>query len=220
MKIKACIFDLDGTLLNTLSTITHYVNAAHARVNARQITEKECRALVGKGARNLLVRSLASVGASVSDFEAFFADYNADYNAAPDYLTEPYAGILEVVEKIACSGMRIAVLSNKPEGAVRPLVKKIFGDRIPIVAGGRSGVPLKPNPLAVAPILEALGVDASETAFIGDSGEDMETAKNYGAGLSVGVLWGYRDEEELSEKGADFLAKTPTDILAALGISG
>ncbi len=218
MKIKACIFDLDGTLLNTLGTITHYLNRALASVCGSQVSEQECRRMVGKGARNLLARALEAVGASVSDFEAFFSAYDANYNAAPDYLTEPYAGIPEVVEKIARAGVRIAVLSNKPEGAVRPLVEKFFGDRIPIVAGGKAGVPLKPNPAAVVPILEALGVDASETAFIGDSGEDIETAKNYGAGLSVGVLWGYRDEAELCERGADFLAKAPADILAALEI--
>ncbi len=219
MEIKACIFDLDGTLLNTLSTITYYVNAALAGVGAAPITEKKCRTLVGKGARNLLLRALQETGSSVSDFEAFFSDYDAHYNAAPDYLTSPYAGITEVVEQIASVGMRVAVLSNKPEGAVRPLVEKFFGDRISVVAGGRAGVPLKPNPAAVAPILAELGVSAEQTAFIGDSGEDIETAKNYGAALSIGVLWGYRDESELSERGADALARTPTDILTALGLS-
>ena len=219
MEIKACIFDLDGTLLNTLSTITYYVNSALARAGAVPITEEKCREMVGKGARNLLSRAIAETGAQVMDFEDFFASYNLEYNAAPDYLTAPYAGIAEVIEKISAAGIRIAVLSNKPEGAVRPLAEKFFGNRVSIVAGAKPGVPLKPDPAAVAPILSMLGVCAEQTAFIGDSGEDMQTAKKYGAGCAIGVLWGYRNEKELSSQGADFLAKTPADILAALGIS-
>jgi phosphoglycolate phosphatase len=219
MEIKACIFDLDGTLLNTLSTITYYVNAALAREGAPAIAEEKCREMIGKGARNLLSRALASVGASVSDFEGFFCAYDAHYNGAPDYLTAPYEGILEMIEKIRGAGMRIAVLSNKPEGAVRPLVEKFFGDRVSFVAGGKKGVPLKPDPAAVFPLLSELALRADQTVFIGDSGEDILTAKNYGAGCSIGVLWGYRDEKELAERGADFLAKTPKDILKALGIS-
>lgn len=218
MEIKACIFDLDGTLLNTLTTITYYVNAALDREGASPISEQTCRTLVGKGARNLLSRALAAVGKEVSDFEAFFSGYDAHYNSAPDYLTAPYDGIPEVVERIRRAGLRIAVLSNKPEGAVRPLVKKFFGDHISVIAGGRANVPLKPDPAAVAPVLAALGVSAEQTAFIGDSGEDIKTAKNYGAGLSIGVLWGYRDREELFAEGADALASTPADILSALGI--
>ncbi len=216
MKIKACIFDLDGTLLNTLSTITYYVNSALAREGASPITEEKCRELVGKGARSLLTRALAETGAAVADFEALFSAYNSEYNKAPDYLTAPYAGIPEVIKKISEAGYRIAVLSNKPEGAVRPLVEKFFGNRVSIVAGAREGVPLKPDSAAVAPILSALGICAEQTAFIGDSGEDMQTAKNYGAGCAIGVLWGYRNEKELSSQGADFLAKTPFDILTAL----
>jgi phosphoglycolate phosphatase len=216
MEIKACIFDLDGTLLNTLTTITYYVNVALSRVGARRVTEEECRVMVGKGARNLLERSLALVGREVADFEAFFAAYDAEYNAAPAYLTEPYEGIIALIEALRKSGMRLAVLSNKPEGAVRPLVERFFGDKIEIVAGGKTGIALKPDPAAVAPILHALGLSPSETAFIGDSGVDMKTAKNYGAGLAIGVLWGFRDREELLSCGADLLAEKPADILKAL----
>ncbi len=216
MGIKACIFDLDGTLLNTLTTITHYVNESLSRVGARRVTEEECRVMVGKGARNLLERSLALVGREVADFEAFFAAYDAEYNAAPAYLTEPYDGITTLIEALHKSGMRLAVLSNKPEGAVRPLVERFFGDKIEIVAGGKTGIALKPDPAAVAPVLHALGLSPSETAFIGDSGVDMKTAKNYGAGLAIGVLWGFRDREELLSCGADLLAEKPADILKSL----
>ena len=216
MGIKACIFDLDGTLLNTLTTITYYVNEALTREGARRITQEECRVMVGKGARSLLERSLALVGREVADFEAFFSAYDAQYNAAPAYLTEPYAGIPALIEALYASGMRLAVLSNKPEGAVRPLVERFFGDKIEIVAGGKPGVALKPDPAAVAPVLEALGLPAEETAFIGDSGIDMKTAKNYGAGRAIGVLWGYRDREELLKMGADALAASPADILGFL----
>jgi phosphoglycolate phosphatase len=216
MKIKACIFDLDGTLLNTLTTITYYVNEALSRIGARHITLEECRGLVGKGARNLLERTLALVGREVADFEAFLHDYDVQYNSAPSYLTAPYDGILPLIDALYQGGVRLAVLSNKPEGAVRPLVERFFGDKIEIVAGGKTGIALKPDPAAVAPILHALGLSPSETAFIGDSGVDMQTAKNYGAGLAIGVLWGFRDREELLSCGADLLAERPADILKAL----
>ena len=219
MEIKACIFDLDGTLLNTLTTITYYVNEALKKEGAKTISEKTCRALIGKGARNLLQRALSEVGHEVSDFEAFFHGYDDAYNAAPDYLTEPYAGIVDLLAALKAKEMKIAVLSNKPEGAVRPLVEHFFGDAVSIVFGGKDGIPLKPDPGAVTPILEALGLSAAETAFIGDSGVDMQTAKNYGAALGIGVTWGYRDAEELLSCGADALANTPAEILLALGIS-
>ena len=217
MGIKACIFDLDGTLLNTLKTITYYVNEALTRAGAKTISEDTCRVLVGKGARNLLERSLAAVAHEVEDFEAFFRAYDRSYNAAPDYLTEPYGGICELLAFLKEKGMRIAVLSNKPEGAVRPLVEHFFGETVDAVFGGKDGVPLKPNPDAIKPVLEALSLSAEETAFIGDSGVDMQTAKNYGAVLGIGVTWGYRDAEELLSSGADALAHTPDEILSALG---
>ena len=219
MGIKACIFDLDGTLLNTLTTITYYVNEALKKEGAKTVSEEVCRTLIGKGARNLLQRALSVVGHEVSDFEAFYHGYDNTYNAAPDYLTEPYAGILDLLSALKAKGIKIAVLSNKPEGAVRPLVKRFFGDAITVISGGKDGVPLKPAPGAVVPILEALGLSAAETAFIGDSGVDMQTAKNYGAAIGIGVTWGYRDAEELLSCGADALANTPAEILLALGIS-
>ncbi len=217
MEFKACIFDLDGTLLNSLTTITYYVNEALGRIGEGPIAMEQCRKMVGKGARNLLESVLAYVGREVDDFEAFYSAYDAQYNAAPEYLTEPYEGITALIDTLYAGGMRLAVLSNKPEGAVRPLVKRFFGEKIEIIAGGKPGGALKPDPNAVAPVLATLGLSAEETAFIGDSGIDMKTAKNYGAGLALGVLWGFRDAEELLQMGADALASTPADILRLLG---
>ena len=216
MKIKGCIFDLDGTLLNTLTTIRYYVNEALFREGAEGITVEQCREMVGKGARNLLERALAAKNHKVEDFEAFYKGYDAHYNSAPDYLTEPYEGIPEMIQGIFDKGLRIAVLFNKPEGAVRPLVERFFGDKVEIVMGGSAGVPLKPDPLAVAPILDFLGLRADETAFIGDSEVDMITAKNYGAALAIGVTWGYRDRDALVKNGADVLADKAEDVLSFL----
>ena len=217
MSAKTILFDLDGTLLNTLKTITHYVNRSLREIGADTISEETCRTMVGKGARNLLERALEEVNREVADFEAFFADYDRAYNAAPDYLTEPYAGICEILSVLKEKGMQIAVLSNKPEGAVRPLVEHFFGETVSAVFGGKDGVPLKPHPDAIAPVLAALLLSAEETAFIGDSGVDMQTAKNYGAAIGIGVTWGYRDAEELLSSGADALAHKPNEILSALG---
>ena len=212
--IKCCIFDLDGTLLNTVSSITYYVNKTISNLNIPPISEDECKIFIGNGARKLIERTLNSRG--INDSEILLdvlGRYNKDYDSDPYYLTEPYPGIPELVDKLKSEGILIGVLSNKPENTVIPIVDHFFGDSFKFVRGGRDQESLKPSPRSTLEMLDEMGCLPSEMAFIGDTSVDMITAKNSGAALAIGVSWGFRSREELSESGSDRIADTADDIL-------
>ena len=212
--IKACIFDLDGTLLDTLTTIHYYLNRTLMKHGYGSITREECRTFIGDGARVLVARALSHLG--TTDEEAkrrVYDDYNAAYDAEPYYLTEAFFGIPELLAALSERGILLGVLSNKPHSATRPLVKRFFGDTVQTVQGGCEGIPLKPDPTVLHSMLERLGVSPEELIYVGDSGVDMQTGKNVGAALTVGVLWGFRDRDELIEQGADALINEPKELL-------
>ena len=215
--IKACIFDLDGTLLNTLVSIHYYLNGTLERHGVGSITLEECRTFVGNGAWDLVGRALMHL--EISDEavrRAVYEDYSAAYNAEPYYLTEIYHGITELLTSLSKRGILLGVLSNKQQGATEPLVRGFFGDTFSLVYGGREGVPLKPDPTVLRQMLDDLGVRADELMYVGDSGVDMKTGRNIRAGHTVGVLWGYRDKNELLSCGADVLISDPKEILNLL----
>ena len=219
--IKLCIFDLDGTILNTLSTITHFVNTTFDKHGIRRITEDECKYFVGDGARLLIERALDSRGISGEGrVVQLLSEYNEIYHKNTLYLTKVYEGIPELIHKLKERGIYLAVLSNKPDEAAKSVVSHFFGSAFDIVLGAREGVPLKPDPAAALEIMESLGVTGEECAWIGDTNTDMQTAKAISAALSVGVLWGFREGDELARYGADLLAKTADEIykgVVALG---
>ncbi len=212
--MKTVIFDLDGTLLNTIDTIAYYCNSALTKYGFNEVSTERYKKIVGNGARLLVERALNETGGwSEADFDAVFKEYNALYDADTLYLTEPYPGIVDMLGELKASGFKIAVLSNKPDFATNDVVGTIFGkDMFDLVRGAVEGVPLKPAPDAVFDIMSALGVTAEETVFVGDTRVDIETGKNAGL-YSIGVLWGFRDEAELSEAGADVIINDPNDII-------
>lgn len=215
--IKCCIFDLDGTVLDTLASIKHFVNKTFQKFGVEGINEEECKAFVGNGAKNLIERALLSKGSFEPEFfEAVLCDYVKAYDENPTFLTDAYPGVRELLSKLKEKNVRLAVLSNKPDFAVKSLVKHFFNDTFDIVFGAREGAALKPNPDSALEILESLSLSASECAFIGDTGTDIETAKNMKARLSIGVCWGFRSKEELSAKGADVIAESCADIYRAV----
>ncbi len=212
--IKCCIFDLDGTLLDTVTTIAYYVNKTVTAEGIAPITEDECRIFVGNGARKLIERTLNSRGVTDADaLERILKKYNDDYDSDPYYLTEPYPGIPELIDSLREMGYTVAVLSNKPESTVKQIVSHYFGDRFAIVRGGRDTASLKPLPKSTLEMLSEMGESSSELAFIGDTSVDILTAKNAGAALAIGVSWGFRGREELEESGADVIADRAEDIL-------
>lgn len=211
--IKACIFDMDGTVLDTITTITYFVNVTLKKFGIPEISEDECKIFVGNGARILIERIFKSRGIEDSAFlEEVLNSYNAAYDENPTHLTAPFPEIPELLSKLKARGIKVGIVSNKPDFITRPLAERFFGELVDLTFGGRDGIPLKPAPDAVFSVLDAFSAKPSECVYVGDTGVDMQTGKNLGARLTVGVLWGFRSEKELRENGADVIVDTPLKI--------
>ena len=194
--------DLDGTLLDTLETLTYFVNLTLADFGLEGICSEQCRRFVGKGARNLITRSLEAVGALERiDIDEALACFDKHYSSDPLYLSKPYDGVCECVAALRRRGIPCAVFSNKPDYAVKECVAKFFPGLFDLSLGG--GVyPLKPSAEGAHHILESLGSDPSHTVYVGESEIDYETATQIGC-KGLLVLWGFRTREELSSFDAD-----------------
>ena len=215
--IKYCVFDLDGTLLNTITTITHYVNRVLRAEGLKEINEEECKIFVGDGAYKLIERALGSRGVFDTDTVLRVLDaYTHEYHRNTLYLTEPYDGVLSLLQGLKERGIATAVLSNKPDVAAVLVTDHFFPGMLSLCRGGIDGVPLKPAPDALLSIMEQLGAKRGEVAFIGDTAVDIATAKNAGVALSVGCLWGFRDRRELEEAGADRLIAHPEELIEVI----
>ena len=212
-NIKCAVFDLDGTLLNTIKTINYYINLALATHNLDSVSEEDTMRFVGDGAIKLIERALERVGADISLFDSVYKTYNEAYNSSPYYLTEVYKGIPELLSAIKGKGIRLAVLSNKPDFAVKATVSKFLPDTFDIVLGGVDGVPLKPSPDSLFAILNELGISRGETAYIGDSEPDVMTAQNGNIALPIFVSYGFRTADQLRAVGAETIVDNPIDIL-------
>jgi phosphoglycolate phosphatase len=210
--IKAFIFDLDGTVLDTINTITFYVNKTLHKFGYGSITPDQCKYFAGNGARVLIRRTLAYFGISDEDrVTEVLADYDAEYNSSPYHLTSCFPGVPEVLSELRSRGVKLAVISNKQDHITREAIAHFYPDLFDAVVGGRDGVPLKPAPDAPLAIARELGVSPAECAFVGDTSVDVETGRNMGAGAVIGVLWGFRPAEELSA--ADYVIGDPREML-------
>lgn len=215
--IKYVLFDLDGTLLSTLDTITYHLNSALARQSLGSITVEECSQYIGNGARKLVSRALAKHGVYDDDIlEQTLLWYNHAYDSAPLTATYPYDGVTALVDALYEKGIALGVVTNKPEPTAKKLIEHFFPGKFRFVSGGRNGAILKPDPTESLTLLASIGGEASECAFVGDTSVDIATGKNMGASKSIGVSWGFRSREELVSCGADFVADHPSDILSAI----
>lgn len=212
-KIKCAVFDLDGTLLNTIKTINHYLNYALSAYGMPPVSEADTMAFVGNGAVKLIERAINSVGGDMSLFDSVYTTYNEAYNADPYYLTEPYGGVQQLLSALKEQGVSLAVLSNKPDFAVKAAVGHFFPNTFDLVYGGRENIPLKPSPDALYGIMQELSVTKYETAYIGDSEPDVYTAKNAAITSAFFVTYGFRTKEQLITAGAEILFDYPLDIL-------
>lgn len=224
MKYDTVIFDLDGTLLNTLDDLAAADNHALAEFGLPLLDTDTVRQYIGRGVRNLMKKSVYGpdfeerFGKDPVDgetFERIFQSYRSYYSEHVNDRTAPYPGIPELVDRLKEEGCRLAVLSNKYDEAVKKLIEAHFGDRFEIVLGQRDGVPKKPDPTAVREIMEQLGSKPERTVYVGDSDVDVRTAVNAGTG-SIICTWGFRSREELTEAGAEVFAETPDDILSII----
>lgn len=193
-KYKLIIWDLDGTLIDTVEDLAAAVNHALELRSLPLHSVSEYRGMVGHGVRNLVMQALsrASAGAEAADVDAALADFKAYYTSHIDVHSRPYPGIQALLGDLDAAGVKMAVASNKFQTGTEFLIREFFPE-IPFVAilGNREGYPLKPDPEIVAEVLRASGVNSGEAVMVGDSGTDMRTAVNGGiAGIAVG--WGYR----------------------------
>ena len=198
MKPKLVIFDLDGTLLDTIDDLKEAVNHAMSLRGFPTFTRDEVRAMVGHGARNLMRKALPIDRKDDTMVDAAYNDFRAYYITHIDIHTKPFAGIQDLLAKLHQEGVMLAVASNKFQEGTEHLIKEFFPE-IPFVAvlGGRPDFPLKPNPEIVNEVLLKAGVKKEDTVMIGDSPTDMETAMNGGV-LGIAVNWGYRNMRDIN----------------------
>lgn len=212
--MKACIFDLDGTLTNTLESMTYSVNLTLKEMGLSQITKDQCRMFVGNGARVLIEESLKVSGdPKASRIEEGMKIYGRIFDQNCTYHVTPYEGIPEMLKALKDRGIHLAVLSNKPDRQTVKVVKEIFGDNIfDYAQGQKDGIRRKPEPDGVWYLMDKMQVSKEECLYIGDSEVDAATGKN--AGLkTIGVLWGFRDRKTLETAGADHLIERPEELL-------
>lgn len=219
MKLyRACIFDMDGTILNTLDSIAHFGNTALQKLGLPPIPTPQYKTLVGDGADMLMCRMLKTAGkrdAGVDALAALRMEYDALYAAAPHFLVAPYPGIPQLLAQKKAQGMKLGVLSNKPDDMVRLLARHFFPGMFDNVQGQLEHVPKKPDPAALLQMIAGFGCTPQQVLYCGDSGVDMQTGKNANV-KSCGVLWGFRSKEELEGGGADFLAENTKELCEIL----
>lgn len=196
MSPQIIIFDLDGTLLDTLNDLSAAVNYAMQQRNFPQHTREEYRMMVGHGARNLMMQAVpAEYREDEALIDAVLADFRTYYNTHIDVYTKPFPGIPQLLETLHQKGIKLAVASNKFQEGTERLIKEFFPE-IPFVTilGNRPNHPLKPDPEVVGEVLRKAGLNTKEAVMVGDSDTDMQTAANGGIpGIAVG--WGYRNME-------------------------
>ena len=213
-NIKACIFDLDGTLTDTLEDIKNAANYAMRSVGLPERTLDEVRRFVGDGTE-MLIRRCASPSDDEAIIKTAMRVYKEYYTDHLCVRTVPYDGIVPMLEEMKKAGVKTAVLSNKFDSAVKAICDEFFCGLLCAAYGIRSDVPPKPNPQGVFEIMKELDCSADETLFVGDSDIDVKTAHN--AGLKcVGVSWGFRGREFLIKNGADYVIDYPQEILKIL----
>lgn len=210
MKITTVIFDLDGTLLDTLGDLTDAVNYALTAYEMPQRSIDEIRQFVGNGIRRLMQRAVPN-GEKNPDFEAVFSTFRSYYDVHCNDKTKPYEGIMELIDALLERGINLAIVSNKVESAVQTL-NKLYFPQVKVAVGDREGLQRKPAPDSVFQAMSVFDAKSAETLYVGDSGVDVETAKNAGV-TCISVLWGFRDKGQLLESGAKILIEKPLELL-------
>lgn len=218
LRYDAVIFDLDGTLLDTLDDLMAATNYALARMGFPTRSRKEVEAFVGNGVAKLMERA-APAGTSRADIARALDIFKPYYALHSKDKTAPYPGIPETLEALRARGCKLAVVSNKFDAAVKTLAQDYFPGLMDMAAGENEagGVPKKPDPTMVLQTLQALGCAPERAVYVGDSDVDLQTAKN-SALPCISVTWGFRDKPFLLEHGASVFADTPEELL--LHISG
>ena len=210
-KFKTFIFDLDGTLLNTLNDLAASTNHALLTNGMAERSIDEVRQFVGNGVR-LLIERAVEPGTDKATIDRVFADFKTHYMHHSLDTTRPYDGIMDMLHELRHRGIRIAVVSNKLYAATRELCHHFFADTVEVAIGEKEGIRRKPSPDTVIEAMLELGVDKADAVYVGDSDVDIATAKNCGMPC-ISVLWGFRDKDFLIEHGAQTFVNHPSELL-------
>ena len=212
--IKAVIFDLDGTVTDTLSTIAYFGNFALFTHGFKEIPEEHYKFFAGNGKKVLIERMLGFWGDyTEEEFKKVEKTYDDAYEGDPIGKTTVFDGILPLLSDLHDRGIKTAINSNKPHNVALMVLDSLFPQgSIDNIYGQIDGIPNKPDPLLALRLAKEFGVEPSECLFVGDTSVDMQTAKNAGM-TAVGVLWGFREEPELKGSGADYIITNPAEIL-------
>lgn len=219
-QVKACIFDLDGTLADTLLSIGISCNEALATENLGPLPIEDYRYYAGDGARTLVERAMEAAGApDMTRIDKVFQIYNDFFKKDCTYKVTVFDGILPLLARLKENQVKVAVLSNKPHDRTVDVIHKLFEtDVFDAVLGQKDSVPRKPAPDGAMMIMAQFGVKPEECLYVGDTNVDMQTG-NAGGMYTVGVLWGFRDRKELIANGADALIEHPMELLNVGGIA-
>ena len=211
MKYELAVFDMDGTILDTLEDLKNSLNFALRENGFPERTTNEVRCFVGNGVRKLIDRA-APENTDKETKDKIFDAFNGHYKIHCTDNTRPYKGIKEAVKTLRDNGIKTAVVSNKEHYGVILLCEKYFPGLFDMAAGSTDAVRKKPAPDTVLSVMEKLGVPPEKTVYIGDSDVDIETAKNAGTDC-ISVSWGFRTEEFLKEHGATVITDEPGKLI-------
>ena len=210
--IRAAVFDLDGTVLYTLESVALAGNRMLEALGLPAQPVSDYRYFCGDGSDNLVRRCLRAAGGYTEENYRKGCILNPRFLAEqPLYQVKPYDGITEALTELKERGIRLAVFSNKPDAATQAAIRGCFGDLFNVVRGQVPGTPIKPDPAGALAVASAMGARPEECLYFGDTWTDMKTGKAAGM-RTIGVLWGYRDEKELTDNGADDLISSPSEI--------
>lgn len=211
--MKTCIFDLDGTLADTLESMAYVANEILKKFGLRELPVDNFRYYCGEGASMLMRRCLKDAGdPELKRFEEGQRIYREMFTADPMYKVTHYPGMPETLKELKKRGAKLAVCSNKPHPAAVKVISQMFGDEFDVVIGQSDAIRRKPAPDSLLKAAENFGVLPEDCMYIGDTRTDMLAGKAANM-LTVGVLWGFRDLKELIENGADVIAKKPEELL-------
>lgn len=212
--VNTVIFDLDGTLLNTLEDLADSVNYALKVHGLPERSLEEIKSFVGNGVRNLMQLSTPG-GFDNPLYESCLEAFREHYSNNMNNKTRPYEGIMELLAELAGKNCKLAIVSNKFDRAVKELAREFFGEYITVAIGESGGLRKKPEPDCVFAALKELSAEACEAIYIGDSEVDVRTARNAGMPC-IGVTWGFRSKEQLEASGADHIIDSPRKLLQLL----
>lgn len=218
MNYKGCIFDLDGTLVNSIHALTYCTNTALERCGVEQrVSEEQMMTIVGDGYKTQMRRSLIACGdTELEHYEEILPIYMEVFAEHCLYEMHAYEGIPELLKYAKDHGMKIAVVSNKPHAQAVDTTEFVFGKGyFDCIIGEKEGVPKKPDPAMALNAAKTLGVEPEQCIYFGDTNTDMQTGRAAGM-TTIGVLWGFRGREELEQYSPDYLLESPTEMIAIL----